>query len=379
MLEKLKEEVYQANMLLPKYHMVTFTWGNVSAIDREKGVIVIKPSGVDYDKMRPEDMVVVDLSGKKIEGGLNPSSDTDTHIAIYQACSDIGGVVHTHSRYATAWAQAGKGIPALGTTHADYFYGTIPCTRAMTKNEISGDYEKETGKVIVETFKNKKMMDIPGVLVYSHGPFAWGKNAAEAVYHAVVLEEVAAIGWHCLLITPGIGDMQQALLDKHYLRKHGVNAYYGQQEKQTIRFCSPMSGKMLALGEVPDPVFAEGKMGSGYAVDLTDGKVVAPFDGKVVSIFPNKHAYGLKSTEGVEVLLHIGINTVELEGKGFYCQVAQGQEIKQGDPLVEVDLNVLKEAGKSLISPVVFMHGKTYHPAVVGQSIAINEDVKLIL
>ncbi|MBU2702740.1 L-ribulose-5-phosphate 4-epimerase [Sporomusaceae bacterium BoRhaA] len=230
MLEQLKEEVYRANMMLPAYKLVTFTWGNVSAIDRESNLIVIKPSGVDYQEMQPDQMVVVDLNGNIVEGKLNPSSDTATHIELYKACPDIGGIVHTHSRYATAWAQARKGIPALGTTHADDFYGTIPCTRAMTDEEISGEYEKETGKVITETFVGKNMMDIPGVLVYSHGPFAWGKNAADAVHHAVVLEEVAFMAWHAVLLNNSeLDSMQQTLLDKHYLRKHGKNAYYGQK------------------------------------------------------------------------------------------------------------------------------------------------------
>lgn len=230
MLEQLKEEVYRANMMLPAYKLVTFTWGNVSAIDHESNWIVIKPSGVDYQEMRPDQMVVVDLNGNIVEGKLNPSSDTATHIELYKACPDIGGIVHTHSRYATAWAQARKGIPALGTTHADDFYGTIPCTRAMTDEEISGEYEKETGKVITEEFVGKNMMDIPGVLVYSHGPFAWGKNAADAVHHAVVLEEVAFMAWHAVLLSNSeLDSMQQTLLDKHYLRKHGKNAYYGQK------------------------------------------------------------------------------------------------------------------------------------------------------
>jgi L-ribulose-5-phosphate 4-epimerase len=230
MLEQLKEEVYHANRMLPAYKLVTFTWGNVSAIDRESNLIVIKPSGVDYHEMQPDQMVVVDFNGNTVEGELNPSSDTATHIELYKACRDIGGIVHTHSRYATAWAQARIGIPALGTTHADDFYGTIPCTRAMTDEEINGEYEKETGKVITETFVGKNMLDIPGVLVYSHGPFAWGKNAADAVHHAVVLEEVAFMAWHAVLLSNSeLDSMQQTLLDKHYLRKHGKNAYYGQK------------------------------------------------------------------------------------------------------------------------------------------------------
>lgn len=230
MIEHLKQEVYEANMLLPKYKMVTFTWGNVSAIDKESRLMVIKPSGVEYEKMKVSDMVVVDLEGNVLEGKLRPSSDTDTHIELYKAFPEIGGVVHTHSRFATIWAQARKGVPALGTTHADYFYGEIPCTRAMTKEEIAGDYEKETGKVIVETFQNINPMDIPGVLVYSHGPFTWGKDAHNAVHNAVVLEEVAFMAWNSLMMTNNtLSPMQQELLDKHYLRKHGANAYYGQK------------------------------------------------------------------------------------------------------------------------------------------------------
>ena len=228
MLEQLKKEVYEANMLLPKYGLITFTWGNVSGIDREKGLIVIKPSGVEYDVMKPEDMVVVDLNGKVVEGDLNPSSDTPTHIEFYKAFPNIGGVTHTHSTCATSFAQAGKGVPALGTTHGDYFYGEIPCTRAMTPEEIRGEYEKETGKVIIETFNGVDPMSIPAVLVKSHGPFTWGKDAHEAVHNSVVLEEVAFMNYHALTIAPTAGRMQQELLDKHYLRKHGANAYYGQ-------------------------------------------------------------------------------------------------------------------------------------------------------
>lgn len=228
MLERLKEKVLEANLLLPKYNLVTFTWGNVSGIDREKGLIVIKPSGVEYDEMSADDMVVVDLAtGEKIEGALNPSSDTPTHIELYKAFSDIGGVVHTHSRWATTMAQAGRGIVPLGTTHGDYFYGEIPCTRKMTESEIKGEYEKETGLVITETFKSKKASDIPAVLVHSHGPFAWGESPVNAVHNAVVLEEVAFMAWHDYML--GIDKpMQQELLDKHFLRKHGENAYYGQ-------------------------------------------------------------------------------------------------------------------------------------------------------
>lgn len=231
MLEQLKKEVFEANMLLPKYGLITFTWGNVSGVDREKGLMVIKPSGVEYDTMKPEDMVVVDLkTGKKVEGDLNPSSDTDTHVALYNAFPDIKGVVHTHSRWATTFAQAGMGIPALGTTHGDYFYGEIPCTRKMTPEEIGGRYELETGNVIIETFNDKEPNDIPAVLVHSHGPFTWGTDPHNAVHNAVVLEELAFMAWHNIMMNPGIQPMQQELLDKHYLRKHGANAYYGQKK-----------------------------------------------------------------------------------------------------------------------------------------------------
>ena len=231
MLEQLKKEVYEANMLLPKYGLITFTWGNVSGIDREKGLVVIKPSGVEYDTMSADDMVVVDLDGKVVEGHYKPSSDTPTHVALYKAFPNIGGVVHTHSRWATTFAQSGLGIPAFGTTHADYFYGEIPCTRYMTPEEIKGEYELETGNVIIETFNSRGINpdDVPGVLVRSHGPFTWGKDAHNAVHNAVVLEEVAFMAWHNLALAdkrPPV--MQQELLDKHYLRKHGANAYYGQ-------------------------------------------------------------------------------------------------------------------------------------------------------
>ena len=231
MLEALKQSVYEANLLLPKHGLVTFTWGNVSGVDREQGLMVIKPSGVEYDTMRAEDMVVVDLkTGKKVEGDLNPSSDTDTHVVLYNAFPEIGGIVHTHSRWATTFAQAGRGIPALGTTHGDYFYGEIPCTRKMTPAEIGGRYEWETGNVIVEIFKDKSAKDIPAALVHSHGPFCWGTDPKNAVHNAVVLEEVAFMGWHALQMNPGLPPMQQELLDKHYLRKHGANAYYGQKK-----------------------------------------------------------------------------------------------------------------------------------------------------
>ena len=228
MLEELKRTVCEANLLLPKYGLVTFTWGNVSGIDRKSGHVVIKPSGVPYEGMTAEDMVVVDLDGKVVEGKWNPSSDTATHVELYKAFPDCGGIVHTHSRWATTFAQAGMGIPAMGTTHADYFYGDIPCTRKMTEAEIKGEYEKETGKVIVETFADKDPAAIPGVVVHSHGPFAWGTDAMNAVHNAVVLEEVAFMDWHAMTINPEKGRMQQELLDKHYLRKHGKNAYYGQ-------------------------------------------------------------------------------------------------------------------------------------------------------
>ena len=230
MLEELKEIVCKANLELPKYGLVTFTWGNVSAIDRETGLLVIKPSGVSYDGMQPEAMVVVDLDGKVVEGKYKPSSDTPTHVALYKAFPALGGIVHTHSRWATTFAQAKMDIPALGTTHADYFYGSIPCTRPMTPAEIAGEYEKETGNVIIGTFRQRNIdpARVPAVLVASHGPFAWGKNAMEAVHNAVVLEEVACMALHALQLKPGLGVMQQELLDKHYLRKHGKNAYYGQ-------------------------------------------------------------------------------------------------------------------------------------------------------
>lgn len=231
MLEKLKQEVFEANLLLPKYKLVTFTWGNVSGVDREKGLMVIKPSGVEYETMKCEDMVVVDLkTGKKVEGDLNPSSDTDTHVALYNAFTNIKGIVHTHSRWATVFAQSGRGIPALGTTHGDYFYGEIPCTRKMTPEEIAGKYELETGNVIIETFDGKNPDDIPSVLVHSHGPFCWGTDPMNAVHNAVVLEELAFMAWHNLMMNPEILPMQQELLDKHYLRKHGANAYYGQKK-----------------------------------------------------------------------------------------------------------------------------------------------------
>ncbi len=229
MLEILKEQVLAANLALPRHGLVTFTWGNVSGIDREKGLVVIKPSGVEYDGMTAEDMVVVDLDGNVVEGKWNPSSDTPTHLVLYRAFPTLGGIVHTHSTWATSWAQAGLRIPAYGTTHGDYFYGAIPCTRQMTPEEIAGEYEKETGNVIVETFRECSACEIPAVLVHSHGPFAWGKDPAEAVHNAVVLEEVACMAYRTRRLNPIAPSMQQELLDKHYLRKHGKDAYYGQK------------------------------------------------------------------------------------------------------------------------------------------------------
>lgn len=229
MLEQLKLEVCAANLELPQYRLVTFTWGNVSGIDRESGLVVIKPSGVPYNDLKPEHMVVVDLEGTIIEGNLRPSSDTPTHLVLYRQFAEIGGVVHTHSPWATSWAQAGRGIPALGTTHADYFYGEIPCTREMTESEIKGGYEEETGNVIVETFKGVDPMSIPGVLVNQHAPFCWGKDADDAVHQAVVIEEVAKLAYRTYQLNGQVSTIPQNLLDKHYLRKHGVNAYYGQK------------------------------------------------------------------------------------------------------------------------------------------------------
>ena len=224
------KDVLEANLDLPKYGMVTFTWGNVSAVDRKRGLVVIKPSGVSYENMRAEDMVVVDLDGKTVQGNWRPSSDTATHLVLYREFPSIGGVVHTHSRWATAWAQAERGIPAFGTTHADYFYGEIPCTRNLSVEEINTDYETNTGLVIVETFKARKIEPkaVPGVLVSGHGPFAWGKDAHDAVHNAVVMEEVAMMAFQTLQLNPSIKGISQTLLDKHYLRKHGSNAYYGQ-------------------------------------------------------------------------------------------------------------------------------------------------------
>lgn len=230
MLKKLKKQVFQANLLLPEHKLVTFTWGNVSGIDRYKGLVAIKPSGVAYNDMQADQMVIVELeTGQVVEGSLKPSSDTATHLELYKAFPTIGGIVHTHSRWATTFAQAGRGIAAYGTTHADYFYGEIPCTRQMTSAEIKGEYEKETGMVIVETFKDKDPQTIPAVIVHSHGPFTWGTDAMNAVHNAVVLEEIAFMNFHAMQLTPNLPPMQQELLDKHYLRKHGADAYYGQQ------------------------------------------------------------------------------------------------------------------------------------------------------
>lgn len=230
MLEQLKKEVYEANMELPKRGLITYTWGNVSGIDRESGYFVIKPSGVDYDKLSPEDMVVVDLEGNVVEGKYKPSSDTPTHLELYKKYPEIGGVVHTHSPNATAWAQAGRSIPLYGTTHADYFFGSIPCARSLTKEEIEGDYEKNTGLVIIETFESLGLnpMYTPGVLCTNHGPFTWGKDAAEAVHNAVVLEEVAKMSTATEIINPKVHQAPDSIRDKHFFRKHGANAYYGQ-------------------------------------------------------------------------------------------------------------------------------------------------------
>lgn len=228
MLEVLKEQVLEANLALPKHQLVTFTWGNVSGYDKKTNVVVIKPSGVPYEELTVGDMVVVDLDGNIVEGDKKPSSDTATHLVLYKNFPGIGGVVHTHSPWATSWAQAGTGIPALGTTQADYFYGSVPCTRRMTEDEIKGEYELETGNVIVETFRNLDPNAVPSVLVHSHAPFNWGKDPVEAVHNAVVLEEVAKMALHTYQINPNTPNMQQVLLDKHYLRKHGKDAYYGQ-------------------------------------------------------------------------------------------------------------------------------------------------------
>ncbi len=230
MLEDLKKQVYEANMELPRRGLVTYTWGNVSGIDRERGLMVIKPSGVEYDELRPEDLVVLDLEGNRVEGELNPSSDTKTHLELYRAFPQLGGIVHTHSAHAVAWAQAGEDIPCFGTTHADYFYGPIPCARALTPREVEEDYEGNTGRVIVETFRERGLnpVYVPAVVCRSHGPFTWGKDAAQAVYHAVVLEEVAKMALFTRQVNPAAAPAPQHVLDKHFLRKHGPNAYYGQ-------------------------------------------------------------------------------------------------------------------------------------------------------
>ena len=231
MLEELKEQVFEANLQLVKYGLVVLTWGNVSGIDRNKGLFVIKPSGVPYDDMKASDMVVMDLEGNKVEGDLNPSSDTPTHLELYRNFDNIGAVVHTHSPWACSWAQAGRGLPCYGTTHADYFYGEIPCARNLTAEEIEEGYEKNTGLVIVETFKGKNPMYVPAVLCKNHGPFTWGKNAAEAVHNAVVLEEIAKMNFMTELINPNADNRTpQCMQDKHFLRKHGPNAYYGQKK-----------------------------------------------------------------------------------------------------------------------------------------------------
>jgi L-ribulose-5-phosphate 4-epimerase len=230
MLEELKYKVYEANMDLPKYGLVTFTWGNASAIDRETGCFVIKPSGVPYEELKPEDMVVMDLEMKKVEGKLNPSSDTATHCEMYKAFSELGGIVHTHSSWATSWAQAGRSIPCYGTTHADYIYGEVPCLRNLTEEELK-DYEANTGRLIVDYFKNRDVVAVPCALCKNHGAFAWGKDAAEAVHNAVVLEEVAKMAAHSEMINSHIASADQCLQDKHYFRKHGAGAYYGQVSK----------------------------------------------------------------------------------------------------------------------------------------------------
>jgi L-ribulose-5-phosphate 4-epimerase len=231
LLEELKKKVLEANLLLPKRNLVIYTWGNVSAIDRKQGLVVIKPSGIDYDQLKADDLPVVDLDGNMVEGDLNPSSDTATHLELYKAFPEIGGVVHTHSPWCTKWAQAGKAIPAYGTTHADYFYGEIPCTRPLTSIEIANDYEKNTGTVIVETFKDLNPNFVPGVIVTSHGPFNWGKDPLKAVENAVIMEEIAKLAYYTQSLSPKIDSIDDQLLDKHFLRKHGKNAYYGQVQE----------------------------------------------------------------------------------------------------------------------------------------------------
>lgn len=229
MLEKLKKEVLKANLELPRRGLVTFTWGNVSGIDREKNLVVIKPSGVSYDNMTKDDLVVVDLDGNVVEGKYRPSSDTPTHLAIYKEFPEIGGMVHTHAEWSTSWAQAGRNIPCYGTTHADYFYGEIPCTRVMTEEEINGEYELETGNVIIETFNGIDPMSVQGVIVNNHGPFCWGKTPMESIHNAVVMEEVAKMAYKTEKLNINSNNIHSTLLDKHFLRKHGVNAYYGQK------------------------------------------------------------------------------------------------------------------------------------------------------
>ncbi|WP_159566784.1 L-ribulose-5-phosphate 4-epimerase [Budvicia diplopodorum] len=228
-MEQLKQQVFAANMALPSHGLVTFTWGNVSAIDRERGLVVIKPSGVPYEIMKVEDMVVVNLHGKVVEGDYRPSSDTPTHLALYHHYPNIGGIVHTHSTYATSWAQAGRPIQALGTTHADYFLGDIPCTRALSEKEVADEYELNTGRVIIETLGDINPLHAPGIVVYQHGPFAWGKDADDAVHNAVVMEEVAKMAWIAYGINPNLRQIDGYLMDKHFSRKHGPNAYYGQK------------------------------------------------------------------------------------------------------------------------------------------------------
>ena len=232
MLEQLKADVLAANLALPAHGLVTFTWGNVSAVDETRKLMVIKPSGVEYDVMTADDMVVVDIaSGDVVEGSKKPSSDTPTHLALYRRYPEFGGIVHTHSRHATIWSQAGLDLPAWGTTHADYFYGSIPCTRLMTVEEINGEYEYQTGEVIIQTFEQRSLnpLQVPAVLVHSHGPFAWGKDAEDAVHNAVVMEEVAKMAWIARGINPGLNPIDDYLMNKHFMRKHGPNAYYGQK------------------------------------------------------------------------------------------------------------------------------------------------------
>jgi L-ribulose-5-phosphate 4-epimerase len=232
MLENLRKAVYEANMELPRRNLVTYTWGNVSGIDREKGLVVIKPSGVEYEELSPDNLVILNLDGQVVEGDLNPSSDTKTHLELYKAFPQIGGIVHTHSPHAVGWAQAGRDIPCYGTTHADYFYGPIPCARSLTEQEVAEDYEMNTGKVIAETFAQRGLnpVHVPAVICRSHGPFTWGRDAAQAVYHAVVLEEVARMALYTIAVDPNAAPAPQHVQDKHFMRKHGPNAYYGQKK-----------------------------------------------------------------------------------------------------------------------------------------------------